>query len=94
MFVVDFFFNMEKTSPVLILTKCILHMCGASVSAVGLGWACLLLSRHHIHSLYLLHPTQHCSDCWALQPHWDRSRVTMLPLSGAIRAPGHCQAVP
>lgn len=27
---------MEKTNPTLILTKCILHMCDASVSAVAL----------------------------------------------------------
>lgn len=30
-----FLFLMEKTNPVLILTKCVLHMCEASVSAAG-----------------------------------------------------------
>lgn len=34
---------MEKTNPVLILTKCVLHMCGASVSAVGPKGGSLLL---------------------------------------------------
>lgn len=30
-----FYFLTEKTNPVLILTKCVLHMCEASVSAAG-----------------------------------------------------------
>lgn len=32
---VCFLFLLGKTDPVLILTKCVLHMCGASVSAAG-----------------------------------------------------------